>query len=188
MQIPSRVSHTSRPFGKVTEIPLTFPPVHKPKGYSTSHPRGIYNAKKKYHPPYSTTHQLFFGFTPHQSPPFYLDLANRRNLVLQLHTPHSSLLRFKIFLCLWTLVKFFPIIMRSAVHNLQTFIPAILTRLMVFERQRMSTLMLVRHHSTTSAFVLNRRCFMWAKSRIGRCLFFIFSFLSRQPLSGRKEN
>ncbi len=51
MQISSRVSRTSRPFGKVTEIPLTFPPVHKPQGHSTSHPRGIDNARKKIQPP-----------------------------------------------------------------------------------------------------------------------------------------
>jgi hypothetical protein len=105
----------------------------------------------------------FLVFTPHQSPPSYSDLAKRRNLVLQLHTPRSSILRFKIFLRLWSLVKFCPIIMHSTAHNLQIFAPAILTRLMVFERQRMLTLMWVRHHSATSAFVSNLRCFMWAK-------------------------
>ncbi len=99
----------------------------------------------------------FLGFTPHQSPPSYSDLVNPRNLVLQLHTPCSSLSRFKIFLHLWALVKFCSIIMRSAVHNLQTFVPAVLMRLMVFEHQRMSTLMLVWHHSATSVKKYARR-------------------------------
>jgi hypothetical protein len=103
---------------------------------------------KKYNPPYPTTHQLFFEFYPSSEPPSYSNLAKRRKLVLQLHTPRSSLLRFKIFLCLWTLVKFFPIIMRSTVHNLQIFVPAVLMRLMVFERQRMLTLMWVEYGTT----------------------------------------
>jgi hypothetical protein len=155
MQIPSRVSCTSRPFGKVIQIPLTFPPVHKLKVIVLPVHVALTMLEKNYNPLYSTTHQLFWGFYSSSEPPFLL--------VLQLHTTHSSLLRFKIFLHLWTLVKFCPIIMRLAVHNLQTFVPAVLTRLMVFQRKRMWTLMWVRHYSATSAFVLNRRCFTWAK-------------------------
>jgi hypothetical protein len=53
--------------------------------------------------------------------------------------------------------------MRSGAHNQQTFVLAILTRLIVLKRQRMSTLMLVRHHSATSVLVLNLRFLTWAK-------------------------
>ena len=62
---------------------------------------------------------------PHQSPPSYSDLANRRNLALQLHTQRISLLRFRIFLRLWELVRFCPMIMCSVAHNLLTFCPAV---------------------------------------------------------------
>ncbi len=114
------VSCTSCPFGKVIEIPqlshqyvnlrVVVLPIHV----------ALTTLKKNTIPHIQQPTGSFLGFTPHQSPPSYSDLANRRNLVLQLHTPRSSLLRFKTFLCLWTLVKFHPNIMRSATHNLQT--------------------------------------------------------------------
>ena len=107
---------------------------------------------------------LFQGFPhPHQSPPSYLDRANRRNLALQLHMPCISLLRFQIFLRMWKLVRFFPMIMRSVAHNQQTFCPTVLTRLRMDECQRMLIDMLMRHHSANSALVSNLRFFMWAK-------------------------
>jgi hypothetical protein len=53
--------------------------------------------------------------------------------------------------------------MCSMAHNQQTFVLAVLTRLIVLEHQRMLTLMLVQHHSATSALVLNSKLLTWAK-------------------------
>ena len=106
-------------------------------------------------------HALYRAFLhPHQSLPSYLDLVNHRNIaLLQLHTQSISLLRFKIFLRLWELVRFFPVIMRSVTHIRQTLCPNILTRLRMDKRQRMLTDMLAGHHSATSALVSNWRFF-----------------------------
>ncbi len=165
MQISPGLSRASRPFWEMTKIPLTFPPVlHPPRGLVLPHLCGIDTVQKKTTLRTQQPTSSYSGFTPHQSPPSMSDLANHRNLALQLHMPCISLLKFKIFLCLWALVKFCPMIMRLVAHNLQTFWPTVLTRLMVFERHRMSNVMLVRHHFATSALVLNWRFFTWAKS------------------------
>jgi hypothetical protein len=75
-----------------------------------------------------------------------MDLANLRNLVLQLHTPRISLFKFKILCChRREPVMLCPIIMRSVVHNRHAFCPAVLMRLRVDERQLISTDILVRH-------------------------------------------
>ncbi len=138
-KICSGVSHKSSPFEKETRVILTFPPVQNPKRFSTSHSTWLWHRSK------STTLHIHqhtsssFGLLhPHQSPPFYSNLAKHRNLILQEHMPPNSLLRFKIFCCLWACVKFFPIIMRLVAHNWQTFVLAVLMRLIVLEHQRMS--------------------------------------------------
>ncbi len=65
MQIPSRVSCTSCPFRKMTKIPLTFPPVHKPQGYSTSHPCGMHwQCSKKIQSPVFNNPPALFQVLP----------------------------------------------------------------------------------------------------------------------------
>ena len=103
-----------------------------------------------------------FSSRPHQSPPSLSDRLNRRNLVLQEHTPRISLFKFKI-LFLSIPVTFWPIISRSCAHNRHAFCPAVFIRFMVDDFQTISTDILVRHHSATSAFVLNRIFFTWVK-------------------------
>ncbi len=150
----------------MTKIPLTFTPVHKPQGHSTSHPRGIDNARKKIKPPVFNNPPALFWVLPLIRAPLPTQILQTIGTLSYNCIPRalcSSLFRFKIFLRQWTLVKLCPIIMRSTAHNVQTFVPTILTRLMVFEHQRMSTLMWVQHHSATSTFVSNWMCFMWVK-------------------------
>ena len=75
--------------------------------------------EKKYNPPYPTPHKLFFRAFPHphQSPPSYSDLVNRRNLVLHVHAPRISVFKFKIFFRLWVEpVMFWPMMTRSVAH------------------------------------------------------------------------
>jgi hypothetical protein len=63
----------------------------------------------------------------------------------------------------WILLKLCPLITCSAAYNLQTFLLAVFMRLIMFERHNISTLIFDRHHSATSALVLNLMFFTWAK-------------------------
>ncbi len=163
MQIPLGVSHKSSPFWKETRAFLTFPPIQNPKRFSTSHSTWHWLRSKKYNPPYSTTHQLFFwAFTPSSEPPFLLGSCGPLEPCFigtdaMQFTLEVQNLPLSVGVC-----EVLPIIMRSAAHNWQTFVLTVLTGLIVLDRQRISTLMLVWHHSATSAFLLNSRFLTWA--------------------------
>ena len=79
------------------------------------------------------TSSVFVALATHQSPPSYPDLANHRNLVLQEHTPRSSLLRLIMFV----LPKCRRIAILSTAQSLQVLSVADFIREIVFDFQMM---------------------------------------------------
>ena len=103
------------------------------------------------------TSSVFVARTTHQSPPSYPDLANRRNLVLHVQTPRSSLLRLIIF----SLPKCRRMAILSIPQSLQFLRVAVFIKGIVLDFQMMEIPMWDRHQSATSALVLNWRFLTW---------------------------
>jgi hypothetical protein len=142
------------------EVPLTFLPVlHPPRSLVHPHPCGIAPLKKIQPPILNNPPALVWVLALIRAPlPSWI--SQTVGTLLYSCIRCSSLLRIKIFLRLWALVMFCPTIIRSIMHNLQAFWPAILMRFMVFEHHKMSTVMLLRHHFATSALVSNQKFYV----------------------------
>ena len=144
----------------LTKKPLTFPPILSFQGSVIFSIEWHRHHPKNYHRTCSTPHSSFLGH--------FLTLirAPLPSWILRtIGTLFCKCIRHAFHLCCrWREpVRLCPMIICSVVHNRHAFCPAILTRLRVDEHQRISTDILVRHHSVTFALVLNQRFFTWAK-------------------------